>query len=312
MEKAVLSSRAGQNTSRVTRRRAGSARKKPRVLDVARAGRFAPAILAALIALPGCSDSGDPNAGSSDEISAGHFTPGEAAVTVYSFGAPKNGVDISAGYQLAATESYCTKEIAGDCTIYECTESDPGGQPVMTGRVSATVDDRSVSIDPISSGVYAEPKNAAPELFHGGETVVFEVEPSVNVPYQTGSVVAPYPVILTSPDPYAPIQIDRTKDLELKWVGGKNGDVTFVAAVQRADGSIVSETCSFPATDGGAIIPAATIGRLPANKGLASMSYLFVISRTEIDAEGWHPAFSAVTEVLNLDGEGITPDIVVR
>ncbi len=267
--------------------------------------------LSCLLAACGGVESGAPT-GMGGSTSSGGVSGGEAAVSVYSYGPPKDRFTLVASYNHPAGDEYCTAEVVGTCIVRECTRSQPQGLAVSAGRITMTVNGREVTITPTSAGEYPAPKNPQPALFQGGETVSFVVEGGGDVPAHSASIVAPTAVVLTAPDPTKPIVIDRTKDLAFAWTGGAAGDVLFVTGVQRSDGSIASLTCMFPAAVGGATLPNTTLARLPSGNGATSLAYFWVMGRTEVDAGPWHTAFSALSEVRDVKGNLIAPELMIQ
>jgi hypothetical protein len=258
----------------------------------------------------GCADADATTSGSTGPSYEG-VPAGEAAVSIYSYGPPQDRVSLVAGYRVIETEQICTEEMVGECTVYDCARNDPGGALAPTGKITVTVGGRSVSIEPDHTGGYGPTKNAMPALFHGGETVAFDVGESAQVPHHGASLVAPSSVTLSKPTPTSPIFIDRAQDLEFAWTGGTTGELLFAVAVQRVDGSLVSESCRFPVARGSATVPASTLARLPAGEGPETLAFLWVMSRAEVDASPWHPSFSAFVEVLAPSGDPITPAVSV-
>lgn len=227
---------------------------------------------------------------------------GDGAVSVYSYGPPKDSVTIAAGFHRhSGAREVCTSEAAGECTIRTCTNVETPGPAASTGRISATVEGRVVSIQPTGPGFYSPAANNTPALFHGGESIDIRVEAAGDVPAHGISLVAPAPVVLTTPDPAKPISVDRASDLALAWSNGGPGEILFVTGVQDADGIVTSLTCRFTASAGAAVIPASSLSKLPASGG-PTPTFLWVMSRSEIDAGIWHTAFSALSEVLAPSG----------
>ena len=267
--------------------------------------------LAGLLAAA-CGGGDGASSGSTESSSSGGPLGGEAAVSVYSYGPPKDRFAMVASYNRVPDESFCTAETLGDCTVRECTRNQPQGLAVAAGRITATVGGREVTITPTAAGAYPPPANNDSPLFQGGETVSFQVEGRGDVPSHSASVVAPAAVVLSAPDPTKPIVIDRANDLLFTWTGGKDGDLLFATGAQLSDGSLVSLTCMFPGAAGTATLPSATLERLPSGNGATSIAYFWVIGRTEIDAGPWHTAFSALAEVLDAKGNGVAPEVTIQ
>ncbi len=237
---------------------------------------------------------------------------GEGAVSVYSYGPPKDALTIAAGFhRYSGARPVCTSEELGACTVRTCENVETPGPAATTGAIAVTVGARTVTIKPTGAGTYAPPIDNTPALFQGGETVGFEVQAFGDVPAHGGSVTAPSPVVLTAPDSTKPVTASRAQDFALAWSGGTIGEVLFVTGVQQPDGSVVALTCRLPADAGQASIPASTLAKLPASGG-PTPTFLWVMSRTEIDSGDWHTAFSALAEVLSPNGGPATLSLTIE
>jgi hypothetical protein len=240
---------------------------------------------------------------------------GVGAVSVYSYGPPKDAVSIAAGFHRnSGAKEVCTSETvgtAGECVVRTCTNVETQGPGALTGPITVTVGPRALTVVPTGPGIYAPPADNTPALFAGGETITFTVAPAGDVPAHGATVVAPTPLVLTKPEPTATIHATRSTDLELAWTGGAAGELLFVTGIEGSDGGVVALTCRFPAAPGGAVLAADVLARLPPTVAPAP-TFFWVMSRTEIDAGPWHTAFSALGEVLGPTGSPVSTQLVLE
>ncbi|MBV9946729.1 MAG: hypothetical protein JOZ69_07775 [Myxococcales bacterium] len=87
-----------------------------------------------------------------------------------------------------------------------------------------------------------------------------------------------------------PVVVDRSTDLPIGWVGGGNGDVSFVL-LQTIGEVRTGILCSTPASAGRGLIPAGALQYMSPTtiqSGAPASIGILPSSRKELTVEGWH------------------------
>jgi hypothetical protein len=164
--------------------------------------------------------------------------------------------------------SPCTSRSEGECTFTRCTiapSTDPGVEPIPSldaGAITVTGANRSIALTHDGMN-YTFESSSSEGLYEGGESLTFAVAGSDLLPAVQGTLVAPDPVSVTSPDVSAPFTIDRSNDFTLSWSEGTNGQVAMYLSTSRSENGQVVESssvrCSVPLTDNQLVVPASLL-----------------------------------------------------
>jgi hypothetical protein len=206
----------------------------------------------------------------------------------------------------------CTTAAMGACTSSVCTPPDHfdlGFSSVVTHHSAGTLQLMGgafpISLAPGSDNSYSAAPSPQP-LWAGGETLTV-VAAGADVPAFSATLTAPSPVVLSTPlhDP-GTLTVDRTLDLAFAWSGGGAG--TFTVTLNGPNFSNV--VCSFAASLGSGVMPAALLGRLPMGTGNISGS---VSTRVTVPAgTAWAIEYSASTEPMQVNGVSFGGDVQLQ
>ncbi len=162
--------------------------------------------------------------------------------------------------------SSCTSVTSGDCQLFTCTpgSSTPGTDLVQAGSITVTGLATSVSLSYMAAQSGYMSSAYGSYLWTASTPATVVVTGSVDVPAFTMSVVAPNPIVVTSPlaqggSTYA---ISRATPLAVTWTGGVEGSVTVSLASNTGPNGQVSISCSVDAGMGKVTVPESFMAEL--------------------------------------------------
>ena len=204
---------------------------------------------------------------------------------------------VFAAYEPTTDNSTCVSTTYGACVLEECAHPSMGtamtGGLVPAGTITITAGQRVVTLTPnaLNGYMFAE---SSESLVEAGQTIAFAVAGAGAIPPHTGSVVAPYPVTVTTPALGSDVAIDRTKTFPLAWSNGKPDDSVVALFVASAPGSQETQivNCTFDAASGGDVVPIELLSKLPV--GSTGTLDMHVESAADIvEAGDWQVRFLA-------------------
>lgn len=222
------------------------------------------------------SSGGETGSGKYGVISMSQTTITAGATTIESYSLFASFANATGTTGTGTSGSGCSTSTEGACTVMDCTiASGDAGTPGGTGdagsakapnagdiAVSASLD---VTLTPDgTTGSYAA-KTGQVKLFAPDEDIAIDAKGN-DVPAFKTNLTAPSLVTITAPTwptPGQPLQIDRSKPLDLKWSDGKNGNVV-VSVTSSSASKVGMVSCTFKAADGAGTIPSAALGKLDA------------------------------------------------
>lgn len=219
-----------------------------------------------------------------------------------------------AGYALhqhAPEPCPAIESIAG-CLYSDCTQPLDYPGSVGAGAITVQGGEQDLTLEPEAGGLYASRSEATP-LFLGGERLRYRVAGSEDVPAHEAEFLAPPRVLVELPDlTQQPLNIVRSDDLLVRWVGAPNHAVTVQVAVedQDADAGTArarSVACRFSADEESdtrsGLIPATALRALPLvpEGGSASLS-VGVWS----GVEGWHVPWEFIFMAVSRERASVT------
>ncbi|WP_394821711.1 hypothetical protein [Pendulispora albinea] len=173
----------------------------------------------------------------------------------------------------------CETSVEGACTVRVCSSSEipaDGGQPkrVHAGiiRIRSAALPSSIELMPNASASYSE-AHGREQLWSGGEEIQISADGNPDsVPAFNKTLNAPSLFTLLTPNWSASEDgptLDRSKDLDLSWLlaGTASGTMSVNLWSAPAGDRALDVTCTYPASDGKAKIPASVLGILPAGRG---------------------------------------------
>lgn len=166
---------------------------------------------------------------------------------------------------------------------------------------------KNVDLTPKADGSYAVVTGAS-ALWAGGETITARGEGKAVPPFQT-SLKAPTKVTLTAPAaPAGTLTVTRGAGVTATFAPAASGTVVlyFDAATQT---NAYSLTCTFPATSGSGVIPAAAFADFPAGGGTFDF-YVKEVSEVAVDA--WRLRFTASTAMVDAAGSALAGEAVFQ
>jgi hypothetical protein len=162
--------------------------------------------------------------------------------------------------------SFACDEIAiGDCHVRACPPMRPGDAPASAGTVVAKGTLQPIVLTPDQDASYSQFSSVTP-LWSGGETLTVTAD-GAEVPRFSVVLTAPSLLVVTMPalggGQPTPV-VDRSRDLQLAWSGSGVGSLYVVFANLLAGDPSVD--CSYPASAGRGVVPAAVLEMLSPGK----------------------------------------------
>ncbi|MBK6696043.1 MAG: hypothetical protein IPG50_28110 [Myxococcales bacterium] len=192
----------------------------------------------------------------------------------------------------------------GPCLVETIGSGDePTETALSAGTVRITGGSKAINIVPASDKTY-EPVSGATPLWSGGETLEVSAQ-GQDVPAFATSLVAPSKLTVTAPAlPAAAgsLAVTRSAPFTATWAGVSTGSV--VLYFEAATGSnAFTATCTFPAADTTASVPAAAFAEFPAGEGTFDF---YVRQSAPAATDGWSILFTASRALVGPDGMGAT------
>jgi hypothetical protein len=198
---------------------------------------------------------------------AGSQTPGKIGIialtqTVQTLPAPVGTIVASgavAQFGFHAGSDTCTSTTVGDCQRFNCSSGTSTPQSlVQAGNVTITglAHDVSLTFMPAQSGYMSSAYGSA--LWTSSTPATVVVTGSADVPAFSMSIVAPNPIVVTTPlvGAGSTYSLSRAGDLAVKWTGGVEGSVTVSLTSSNAPGGSVTISCAVDAAKGQITVPA--------------------------------------------------------
>ena len=204
----------------------------------------------------------------------------------------------------AADQSF-TRKTVGPCVVDTYgSGAGPKDTDRSAGKITISGGTKSAVLLPEADGTYTT-VNGQGALFAGGETLTITAQGAA-VPAFVLSLVAPSKLTLSAPALPAsgPLKVTRSAGITASWTGTSAGVV--VVYLDAAGGaSAYAATCSFPASSGSGVVPAAALADFPAVAGTYSIYAKTVAVQTP--ADGYLRA-TASTLLVNAGGAGAAGD----
>lgn len=201
-----------------------------------------------------------------------------------------------AGYALHqhAPEPCPAAEAIAGCMYSDCTQPLDYPGSVGAGAITVQSAEQELTLEPDEGGLYA-PRSEATQLFLGGERLRYRVTGSEDVPPHEAEFSAPPRVLVELPDlTEQPLNIVRSDDLLVRWVGAPKHDVTVQISVEEQDedtgtARVRGLSCQFVASHDSSkqsgLIPASALRALPLVPDGASASLSVGVWS---GVKGWH------------------------
>jgi hypothetical protein len=213
----------------------------------------------------------------------------------------------------------CARVVAGACAFVLCDLSNGGNVAPPTGAVQSagtltvggTTPMFSLEYDAATMQYVTVPTVPNDKLlFAGGDIITFAAA-GADVPAFTDTIVAPSPLVVTSPAlPSRPFSIDTSKDLVFAWAGSSVGKISFnVFTTTSNGGTAVSSSfvsCQFDASALTGTIPAALLQKLAKTDAATTGRFGIDLSNTKEVVAGDHMVHLAVGSVAT-KADGKTP-----
>ena len=212
----------------------------------------------------------------------------------------------AAFFTRTAADQSVTRKTVGPCVV-ETYGSGAGPKDTdrSAGKLTISGGAKSVPLLPEADGTYTT-VNGQGALFAGGETLTITAQGAA-VPAFVLSLVAPSKLTLASPAlPAAAgaLKVTRSAGLSASWTGSSAGVV--VVYLDAAGGSSAhAATCSFPASAGAGVVPAAALADFPAVSGTFSIYAKTVAVQTPADE---YIRATASTLLVGATGAGAAGD----
>ncbi len=201
-------------------------------------------------------------------------------------------------FHVPPLDSDCTHSTISECSVYLC--NDVGyGDPVHAGRLlvdGLTAANGEVTpVGPLSHDgdmqYWGSIDGGDHKTFSGGETITVKATGGQVPPFKF-SATAPHLIDLKTPDFSQPIPLNSALDYPVEWMNGQDGTVvvSFDVPVDAMDGLRAGNvTCSFPASAGKGVIPAAALKMLVPTPGFNTSGIIgaWVGSQETVDVGGF-------------------------
>jgi hypothetical protein len=187
----------------------------------------------------------------------------------------------------------CPETRFGACVYYACTRRTPDSLPVPSaGVIDVTGGTSTLTFTPLTDGTY---DTVTRQSSLWTSPVMLDVTAAgAEIPAFAGAWSTPARVTVSAPVPSDPWVVTRSGDVTLVWTGGTTEEVVATFG-SLASNDPTEVECTFPASAGTGVVPAAALGMLPAGDG-----YYGVVSRTRsvVGAGVWHVTLRAESDAV--------------
>lgn len=166
----------------------------------------------------------------------------------------RNGTQAGASYRRfwgGGEDCPAERQVGGSCVAGDCSyDLDELPPLISAGTITVTGGLEEVSLTPLEDGSY-DPFLVQGPVFEGGEELHFEVSGDREITAAAGSLVAPSFVSVIEPSLPDLTEIDRDRDLNIRWSPRSEGNVVVSASLRSRSGSKIRTVSLYCAFSGG-------------------------------------------------------------
>ncbi len=239
-----------------------------------------------------------PATGTSDRIGAVFAISDTTAVD----GGAKHAYRAGASFtHITSPDATTQSKTVGPCVVETVGDGAAAGEDDLSaGVVHIQGGSKNIDLTPMSDNTYT-PQAASSLLFGGGETLTASAE-GKDVPAFTTSLTAPSKVTLSVPTVTSgSLTVTRSAGVSATFSGASTGTVVLYFSAATATKAFTA-TCSFPASAGSGVVPAAAFADFPPGDG----TFDFYSKESSIAAvSGWEVHFTASKALVDPAGEAL-------